>query len=136
MRCGGMSLVACLAAASLHSSAPAHVAAMTWRRRVLLVSAPSTRDPALVQQRQILAAWRAQALDRDLSVVEIVGDTIIGAADSASALRRTFRLPPQRFTVVLVGKDGGEKLRSATPLASTRLEQTIDAMPMRRAGGR
>jgi hypothetical protein len=36
------------------------------------------------------------------------------------------------FTVVLVGKDGGDKLQSTTPITLQKLYETIDAMPMRR----
>jgi hypothetical protein len=34
--------------------------------------------------------------------------------------------------VVLIGKDGGDKLTSASPLDAARLFATIDATPMRR----
>jgi Domain of unknown function (DUF4174) len=37
------------------------------------------------------------------------------------------------FTVILIGKDGGEKYRSARPITSTQLFALIDAMPMRRS---
>jgi hypothetical protein len=33
---------------------------------------------------------------------------------------------------VRIGKDGGDKLTSASPLDAARLFATIDAMPMRR----
>jgi hypothetical protein len=34
---------------------------------------------------------------------------------------------------VLIGKDGGEKLRRTTPLSPEELFAIVDAMPMRRA---
>ena len=37
---------------------------------------------------------------------------------------------------MLIGKDGGEKLRRSNPLPSRSLEETIDAMTMRRNGER
>ena len=37
------------------------------------------------------------------------------------------------FTVILIGKDGGEKYRSASILSTSRLFAMIDAMPMRQA---
>ena len=111
------------------------VAQMKWERRVLIVSAPAADDPALVEQRRILAAWKTNAIARDLTIIEAVGDTVRGAGDRAAAIRRKYRLPAT-FTAILVGKDGGEKLRSAKPFAAAALEATIDAMPMRRAGQR
>ena len=40
------------------------------------------------------------------------------------------------LTVVLIGKDGGEKLRQTSLLQPERLFQVVDSMPMRRAGER
>ncbi|KQM47285.1 hypothetical protein ASE69_14830 [Sphingomonas sp. Leaf208] len=111
------------------------VAQMKWERRVLIVSAPTADDPSLAEQRRVLAAWKSSAAARDLTVVEIVGDTVRGAGDPAAALRRKYRLPAT-FTAILIGKDGGEKLRSAKPFPAATLEATIDAMPMRKAGQR
>jgi hypothetical protein len=111
------------------------IAQMKWERRVLIVSAPTARDPALAEQRRILANWNANAAARDLTMVEIIGDTVRGAGDPAAALRRKYHLPAS-FTAVLIGKDGGEKLRSAKPFPAAALEATIDAMPMRKAGQR
>ncbi|MEG8033267.1 DUF4174 domain-containing protein [Sphingomonas aurantiaca] len=111
------------------------LAQMKWERRVLIVAAPSPQDPALAEQRRVLGSWTAKGEARDLTIVEVVGDQVRGAGDTAPALRRKFRLPAG-FTAILIGKDGGEKLRSAEPFPTKLLEQTIDAMPMRRAGRR
>ncbi len=35
------------------------------------------------------------------------------------------------FQVLLIGKDGGVKMRSATPVAAERILSLIDSMPMR-----
>jgi hypothetical protein len=121
---------------ALTATAPADIAAMKWHRRVLLISAPSAQDPALAQQRAILARWHASAEERDLSVVEVIGDKISGAADTVPALRRRYHLAPTGFTAILIGKDGGEKLRRHQPVPSAQLEELIDAMPMRRSGDR
>ena len=111
------------------------LAQMKWDRRVLIVAAPFPQDPALAEQRRILGSWTAKGDERDLTIVEVVGDQVRGAGDTAPSLRRKFRLPAG-FTAILIGKDGGEKLRSAHPFPTAVLEQTIDAMPMRRAGQR
>ena len=111
------------------------VAQMKWERRVLIVSASTAEDPALAEQRRILAGWETNAAARDLTIVEIVGDTVRGASDPAATLRRKYHLPAT-FTAILIGKDGGEKLRSAKPFPAAALEATIDAMPMRKAGQR
>lgn len=48
-------------------------------------------------------------------------------------LRRKFHVAEGAFTVVLIGKDGGEKLRSTKPIDVEELNATIDAMPMRKS---
>jgi hypothetical protein len=111
------------------------LAQMKWERRVLIVAAASGENAALAEQRRILANWKANSDDRDLTVVEVIGDRVQGAGDAAATIRRKYRLPAT-FTAILIGKDGGEKLRSAKPFPAAVLEQTIDAMPMRRAGQR
>lgn len=131
-----MSPLFLLAIASLETATPPTIAAMKWHRRVLLVSAPAADDPALREQRRIVAGWKAQGDARDLSVVEVVDETVAGTSDNAATLRRRFRLPVSGFTAILIGKDGGAKLRSGIPVTAASLEATIDAMPMRRAGER
>jgi hypothetical protein len=111
------------------------ISQMKWERRVLIVAAPSAKDVSLAEQRRILAGWKSNATARDLTIVEVVGDQVHGAADSAAQIRHKYHLPAT-FTTILIGKDGGEKLRSAKPFPAAVLEQTIDAMPMRRAGQR
>ncbi|SFO06815.1 DUF4174 domain-containing protein [Sphingomonas sp. OK281] len=111
------------------------VAQMKWERRVLIVSAPTAGDATLAEQHRILAGWKANAAARDLSIVEIIGDEVHGASDSSAALRRKYHLPAT-FTAILIGKDGGEKLRGTKPFPAAALEATIDAMPMRKAGQR
>ncbi|WP_375404781.1 DUF4174 domain-containing protein [uncultured Sphingomonas sp.] len=113
-----------------------NISAMKWEKRVLLVSAPDANDPSLNDQRRIIARWRAGAKERDLAIVEVVGNKVAGASDPATTLRQRYRLPTAGFTVVLIGKDGGSKLRGTRPISAAILEETIDAMPMRRGSKR
>ncbi|WP_294190856.1 DUF4174 domain-containing protein [uncultured Sphingomonas sp.] len=124
-------ILALVAAASSLS-----VAEMKWQRRVLVVAAPGASDPALAAQREALRGWRRGVEDRDVQVVEVIGDRVTGARDTAASLRTRLRLPTTRFTVVLIGKDGNVALRSAEPVLADTLQGRIDAMPMRRAGQR
>ncbi len=125
-----------LAAAILSVGSLPSVSALKWDRRVLLVCAPNEEDPALSQQRRVMARWKAGAKERDLTTVEIIGDKVIGASDSADTLRRRYKSPTSVFAVILIGKDGEVKMRQARPIAAVALENTIDTMPMRRGGGR
>lgn len=81
--------------------------------RVLQIAAPSAEDPLYREQAAwLVPAWE-ELLTRDMFV-----ETHFGAP---------------AFSVVLIGKDGGEKLRRAVPLAPKELFAIIDAMPMRQA---
>lgn len=131
-----MPLIAPLIGLSLIAAAPAGIAAMRWEKRILLVGATDARDPLLDEQRRIIATWKADADDRDLAMVEIIGDDVRGVSDTAPSLRRRYKLPATGFAVVLIGKDGGVKLRQTRPIPAATLQGTIDAMPMRRDGQR
>ncbi len=123
-------------AASLAGAAQPTIDAWRWHRRVVLIAAPTARDAQAASQRRILSTWSRQGADRDVSLVEIDGERVTGVADTASALRRRYRLKPGTFAVLLIGKDGHVALRAARPIAAGTLEGTIDAMPMRKAGQR
>ncbi|HEU0066935.1 MAG TPA: DUF4174 domain-containing protein [Sphingomonas sp.] len=117
-------------------TAPAPIAEMRWNKRILLIAAPRADDPGIVAQRRALSGWDREARERDLAIVTVIGERVAGSADNAASLRKAHRLPRDRFVAILIGKDGGEKMRSATPIAAETLADTIDAMPMRRSGGR
>jgi hypothetical protein len=105
-----MVLLPTLFAAAL-ASAPSSLAAMAWQKRVLLVSAQRADDPLLLRQRRLLEDWATGARERDLVLVEVIGDHVRGVDEPAAALRRRYSLPTTGFAVVLIGKDGGEAAR-------------------------
>ncbi len=49
-----------------------------------------------------------------------------------NAIRTRFEIDLSDFVVVLVGKDGGEKLRTKKPVSVLKLDDIIDAIPMGR----
>lgn len=131
-----IALITLAALSAIPTQSEPKLASLRWERRVLLVSAPQAGDPAADAQRRIFAELKSDSDDRDLVLVEALGKAVRGTSDTAATLRRSYKLPANGFTVILIGKDGDEKLRSAKPIAMTKLTQTIDAMPMRRAGER
>ncbi len=127
-----------LHALSLHAQQIALVtlAQLKDQFRPLLIFAPRPDDPRLEIQVRTLEEHAAEAQDRDLAVIALPYQSpspsrlqLTPAEEEAA--RRHYGIAPGDFAVILVGKDGGEKLRSGKPLSMTRLEQTIDAMPMR-----
>ncbi|MGU3407976.1 DUF4174 domain-containing protein [Methylobacterium brachiatum] len=116
-----------LAALTLGATMAGPLDTYRWRSRVLVLSAPGPADADLRAQRAALGPMRGGVAERDLLVVEAVGDT-----PEARALRAQLSLPAGEFRAVLVGKDGGAKLTAAAPIPPQKLFATIDAMPMRR----
>jgi hypothetical protein len=127
----GTLLVASAAVASEPS-----MSAMQGHRRVLLISWPSSASAEVDDQRRIFAGWKGEADDRDVTLVEVAGTSVIGASDAAGELRKRYRLPAVGFQALLIGKDGYVALRSSKPISAQTLQGTIDAMPMRRDGQR
>jgi hypothetical protein len=111
------------------------IQSMQWERRVVLLAAADANDPSFKAQHQSLSSW-AGASERDVSLVEIAGDRVSGSTDTALNLRAQYGLPKNHFVVLLIGKDGHVALRSTSPVTAGVLMETIDAMPMRRAGQR
>ena len=128
-----------LAAVTTLAATAGREAAMSdyrWKKRPLVVIAPDATAKALADQRAAVAADRAGYAERDMVVVWVVGDAVsaeLGRSPgvSASALRSRYGVGPSAFRALLIGKDGGVKLSSSTPIATRALFQTIDAMPMR-----
>ncbi len=113
--------------------------------RPLLVFAPAMDDPQLVEQFNQLKAHATELRSRDLLYVPIVPEghnqpipgsrvhTASLSEDELAAMRHHFKVEPAEFLVILIGKDGGEKLNSRTPVAVDQLKQLIDSMPMRKS---
>lgn len=102
------------------------------RARVFLVFARAPDDVRLGAQRDGLHAGAAGRTSRDLVVIEVVGPHADDPRVDGAALRHVYGVSDADFAAILIGKDGGVKLRTAAPLSGDRLFASIDAMPMRR----
>lgn len=94
-----------------------------WEKRPIVVFADSPNDPNFGLQMEYLENRAADLAVRD---VVVLTDTDPSAN---SALRQKLR--PRGFMLVLIGKDGGVKLRKPIPWDVRELSRTIDKMPMR-----
>ncbi|MEN9938132.1 MAG: hypothetical protein RLZZ387_4711 [Chloroflexota bacterium] len=109
-----------------------------WRNRLLLLFAPAADDPLFVTQQDALAAHHTGLAERELLVFVLfeatdgAGDSQVVTAAQAAELRARFGVPTGAFTILLVGKDGTEKLRSQGVVPAADLFGLIDSMPMRR----
>ncbi|MEO6803277.1 MAG: DUF4174 domain-containing protein [Granulicella sp.] len=111
--------------------------------RVLIVFAADSASPLFRRQLDLLEPHNVDMADRDLVLIPVVATwrhadrhrrsrTAIFTSPAEQAyLRERFKVRHANFTVILIGKDGGEKLRSRSVLPYERLASTIDSMPMR-----
>jgi len=94
-----------------------------WRARPIIVFADSPLDPAFQTQMEFFGDELDEVTERD---IVLITDT---DPDAFSDLRRELR--PRGFMMVLVGKDGGVKLRKPFPWDMREIGRTIDKMPIR-----
>lgn len=122
---------------------PATLKAMRDCYRPVLVFAPDPQSPPFLEQQKLLDRYADDMMDRNLLYVPVLARSTHFEApldapyvelrqSEMHAVRARFQVAPSEFTVVLVGKDGGEKFRSTRPLSVLRLDALVDAMPMGR----
>ncbi len=112
------------------------LATYTWKNRLLLVFATGEEE-TYQNFMEKLQGQEDQITDRDLIILSIFesGESRLGDSPidqhSAASLRNRFSIQPGQFIVVLVGKDGGEKLRRNSEVELKEIFSLIDSMPMR-----
>lgn len=119
------------------AASPTTLEALQDRYRPLLLFAAKPDDPSLLAQMTRLKNSAPGLHERDVLVIVLPYNTpspsdISLTPESALATRRRFHVAPSDFTAILLGKDGGEKLRSEKPVSFEKLQTLIDSMPMRR----
>ena len=122
------------------------LATLVDRNRVLLLFAPTALDGRFGQQLDAFAHHETDLRSRDVVVIPLIqqaGPPNLSHSlrtlqpphisdEEQLTIRRRFHIAANDFALILLGKDGGEKLRSTAPLSIIRLNRTIDAMPMRK----
>lgn len=130
-------LVASAAALGPAQAMAAELSDYLWQRRPLLLFAPADSDPRLVETMRRIDASRCDFVDRDIVLGRIVteGTSTLGGqvvdTNQARRLLSEFGIGADSFSVVLIGKDGGEKLRVAGVPDLQAIYAVIDGMPMR-----
>jgi hypothetical protein len=94
-------------------------------KRQLLIFADNINSRYLKDQQQILSADINGLTERDIEV-----KLFYASSDQEKFRKKNIK---SAFTIILVGKDGGDKLRSTKPLSLQKLYSIIDAMPMRKS---
>ena len=93
-------------------------------RRVLLF-VDKANDTTLIQQKQLLDSDKAGCLERDIRIVIYITN------QTDKTLLKKYNITQPQFTFLLIGKDGGIRLRSKKVIPKEQLFALIDVMPMR-----
>ncbi|WP_234788659.1 DUF4174 domain-containing protein [Mycolicibacterium iranicum] len=129
-----------LLVSSVAGSTPASAADLDdylWERRPLLVFAPTVSDPRLVETLNRIEATRCDFVEREM-VAGVVVAAGTGTFDGQpmgtgepKRLADLYGVDSDGFTVVLIGKDGGEKFRVDEVPDLQTFYAVVDGMPMR-----
>jgi Domain of unknown function (DUF4174) len=129
-------LVTSIALGSAHAVA-AELSDYRWERRPLLLFAPTDRDPRLVETLGRIDASRCDFFDRDMVIGVVVAEgqstldgQVINAGESQRLVEQ-YAIGENTFSALLIGKDGGEKLRVNEVPDLQAIYALIDGMPMR-----
>ena len=108
-----------------------------WKNRLLFLFSPDRTHPLFKQLHRAISESKSGVEDRDLVIFEIhesdtsrIDQKHIDS-QTALSLREQYRVPSSNFTVILVGKDGGVKLRRQDDTQLVDIFGLIDSMPMR-----
>lgn len=108
-----------------------------WKNRPLLIFSQSPDNPAYQSVLDTLSTNLDQMTDRHMVIIEVFETGMVrthGEPDNrfnAADLREQFSIQKGKLTVVLVGKDGGLKLKKHDRLNLDDIFSLIDQMPMR-----
>ncbi|WPP48902.1 DUF4174 domain-containing protein [Catalinimonas niigatensis] len=109
-----------------------------WKSRVILVFSSDQND-FYQRQMDIFSANKAGLEERDIVIFSIKKQKVKGPdektyrKEEAEQLRKQYQVDSDTFSVVLIGKDGTEKLQQNELLSTNKLFAVVDAMPMRRS---
>lgn len=108
-----------------------------WKHRVALIFSDGNNEKATRQENALLAD-RDPLARRDLVVLRLRGDDVTSLFGpdldhDADSIRERMDIVDGEFGLVLIGKDGGIKLRRREPVSAEEIFLLIDSMPMRRS---
>ena len=108
------------------------LAQFQWKNRIVLVFSGDQTEGAL--QIEALKEFEDECLDRDLLLLGVGDDVVTPSYNEkldAQILRSRFDIKDGEFHLLLIGKDGGVKLKQTSFTEPKVIFSLIDSMPMR-----
>jgi hypothetical protein len=108
-----------------------------WNNRPLFVFSPNADREDYQKQISNLSSKEEGIEDRDMIVHLVLeeGNSFVGdhplTEEAVRQLQEKFEIDPTDFIIILVGKDGGVKLRKEEYTPMSDIFNLIDSMPMR-----
>ena len=108
-----------------------------WKNRLLFIFAEDDSHPFFTDLQRQIVAQKADVDNRELIVFELPAhspariNTIPLDRKDADSIRKHFAISGDTLTLILVGKDGGIKLKSSNQVKLSEVFKLIDSMPMR-----
>jgi hypothetical protein len=110
-----------------------------WKERVLLILTDAVDTPEFQNQIKVLKKNIIDLKVRKLIIYQITPNHYKAGIseeikwNKKKDLYQELKTDNQSFEIILIGLDGGEKLRQSNILTTDKLFSIIDGMPMRRA---
>ena len=108
-----------------------------WERRILIIFSPDTKQSEYQNQIKELKGQKEGMKERHMLIVHVLPGELAKLQleepkeINQEQLRDRFDIQREEFTVLLIGKDGGIKMKSNQALEIKDIFGRIDAMPMR-----
>ena len=109
-----------------------------WKNRLLFLFAPDSSHPSFKHIHSQIVDQRPEVDDRDLVIFSVLEhgpsqmDATVIDRQAADSIRERFSIAPNAFSLILIGKDGGLKLKRHDRVDLAEVFELIDSMPMRR----
>ena len=116
---------------------PMDLTQFQWKNRLLFLFAPDASNPLFNRLQSEITKQLHEVEDRDLVIFKILehGPSRMNTTpldrQTANSIRDHFAAPQRLFTLILVGKDGGVKLKRNDQVNLADVFGLIDSMPMR-----
>lgn len=108
-----------------------------WEKRIIMIFSESPDSVDSTNQKNLMAEVESELNDRDIVTWHIFknGITLVDGAPKPNLPSKLFYEHygvTQEFTLILIGKDGEEKLRNNSVTQPDEIFRLIDSMPMRK----
>ena len=108
-----------------------------WKKRVLLIFSKPENEAFFIKQITTVRLAMDEYVERDVVILCVtkgkISDEKGNVLATISPKDELNTMLKQQVGIILIGKDGGEKLRSVEPVSNEAIFGLIDSMPMRKS---